>query len=147
MQLVCRWAIELAQALTFLHQCTPPIIHRDLKPGNILLADSGSIKVADFGLSKVCGNKERGPRRMTGVAGTVQYMAPEVMRGEHYDMSVDLYSFASVLWFLIHGEEPLMDMRRQDLFEAAHKHVTIRPPLHRVTFVPLVSLMQQVCHA
>ena len=54
MQLVRSWAIELAQALAFLHQCKPPIIHRDLKPDNILLADNGSIKLADFGLSKIC---------------------------------------------------------------------------------------------
>ena len=146
-QLVCGWAIELAQALAFLHQCTPPIVHRDLKPDNILLADSGSIKVADFGLSEFCDIKERGQYRVTGGAGTVEYMAPEVMRGEDYGVSVDLYSFASVLWFMIHGEVPLLAMRRRDLIKAAHQHVPIRPPLDRVTFAPLVPLMQQVRHA
>ena len=105
-QLVRSWAIELAQALAFLHQCKPPIIHRDLKPENILLADNGSIKLADFGLSKICQNKGRGQYQMTGKTGTLQYMAPEVMRSEQYDSSVDLYSFALVLWFMIHGETP-----------------------------------------
>ena len=147
MQLVRSWAIELAQALAFLHQCKPPIIHRDLKPDNILLADNGSIKLADFGLSKICLSDGRGQYQMTGETGTLQYMAPEVMRSEHYDKSVDLYSFALVLWFLIHGETPLNDTRPQDLYKAADKHVALRPPLDRVTFAPLVPLMQQVCHA
>ena len=147
MQLVRSWAIELAQALAFLHQCKPPIIHRDLKPENILLADNGSIKLADFGLSKICQSKGSGQYQMTGETGTLQYMAPEVMRCEHYDSSVDLYSFALVLWFLIHGETPLNDTRPKDLFKAANKHVALRPPLDRVTFPPLVPLMQQVCLA
>ena len=146
-QLVRSWAIELAQALAFLHQCKPPIIHRDLKPENILLADNGSIKLADFGLSKICQNKGRGQYQMTGETGTLQYMAPEVIRSEQYDSSVDLYSFALVLWFLIHGETPLNDTRPQDLYKAADKHVALRPPLDRVTFAPLVPLMQQVCFA
>ena len=121
MQLVRSWAIELAQALAFLHQCKPPIIHRDLKPENILLADNGSIKLADFGLSKICQNEGRGQYQMTGETGTLQYMAPEVIRSEQYDSSVDLYSFALVLWFLIHGETPLNDTRPQDLYKAADK--------------------------
>ena len=79
-QLVRSWAIELAQALAFLHQCKPPIIHRDLKPENILLADNGSIKLADFGLSKICQSKGSGQYQMTGETGTLQYMAPEVIR-------------------------------------------------------------------
>ena len=84
---------------------------------------------------------------MTGETGTLQYMAPEVMRSEHYDKSVDIYSFAFVLWFLVHGETPLNDATPQDLFEAAVEHLSLRPPVDRVTFAPLVPLMQQVCLA
>ena len=146
-QLVRTWAIELAQALAFLHQCKPPIIHRDLKPDNILIADNGSFKLADFGLSKMCLSEGRGQYQMTGETGTLQYMAPEVMRSEHYDKSVDIYSFALVLWFLIHGENPLHDTTPKELFQAAGKHLALRPPVDRVTFAPLVPLMQQVCLA
>ena len=146
-QLVRSWAIELAQALAYLHQCKPPIIHRDLKPDNILLADNGSIKLADFGLSKICLSEGRGQYQMTGETGTLQYMAPEVMRSEHYNKSVDIYSFALVLWFLVHGENPLNDTTPQDLFKAADEHLSLRPPVDRVTFAPLVPLMQQVCLA
>ena len=146
-QLVRSWAIELAQALAFLHQCKPPIIHRDLKPDNILIADNGSFKLADFGLSKMCLSEGRGQYQMTGETGTLQYMAPEVMRSEHYDKSVDIYSFALVLWFLIHGENPLHDTTPKELFQAAGKHLALRPPVDRVTFAPLVPLMQQVCLA
>ena len=137
----------MAQALAFLHQCKPPIIHRDLKPDNILIADNGSFKLADFGLSKMCLSEGRGQYQMTGETGTLQYMAPEVMRSEHYDKSVDIYSFALVLWFLIHGENPLHDTTPKELFQAAGKHLALRPPVDRVTFAPLVPLMQQVCLA
>ena len=57
------------------------------------------------------------------------------------------YSFALVLWFLVHGEDPLNDTTPQDLFKAADEHLSLRPPVDRVTFAPLVPLMQQVCLA
>ena len=84
---------------------------------------------------------------MTGETGTLQYMAPEVMRSEHYGKSVDIYSFALVLWFIVHGEDPLNDTTPQDLFKAADEHLSLRPPVDRVTFAPLVPLMQKVCLA
>ena len=47
------WALQLARALAFLHNCKPVVIHRDLKPCNLLLDRAGNLKVCDFGLSKI----------------------------------------------------------------------------------------------
>ena len=112
-----RWAQDLAQAVCFLHACSPVVIHRDLKPSNLLVCAGDRLKVADFGLSRV---KDRGERRgayvMTGRTGTLRYMAPEVLRADGrglcaYDERVDVYSAGMVLWFMCMGERPFGDMR------------------------------------
>lgn len=82
------WALELARALNFLHKCVPCILHRDLKPGNLLLTQEGHLKVSDFGLSKIIDKSTNGAYQMTGVTGTLRYMAPEVMRSESYNEKV-----------------------------------------------------------
>lgn len=87
-QTIHMWALELARALNFLHKCIPTILHRDLKPGNLLLTQEGHLKVSDFGLSKIIDKTTSGAYQMTGVTGTLRYMAPEVMRSESYNEKV-----------------------------------------------------------
>jgi hypothetical protein len=74
-----------------------PIIHRDLTTANVLLSASNRAMLCDFGLSRI--KNESGS--MTAAMGSLPYMAPECFRGEHYDQSVDVYSYAIVLWELI----------------------------------------------
>jgi serine/threonine protein kinase len=135
-----RWLLELAMALSFLHACKPPIIHRDLKPGNLLLTAEGHLKVADFGLSKIF-EKNMGAYRMTGVTGTLRYMAPEVMRCEEYGELVDVYSFAMVAWFVVHGEKPLLLTSEKDFLSAADNHIPLRPPLGHCMFMYMYVCM------
>eukprot|EP00468_Gymnochlora_sp_CCMP2014_P007542 CAMPEP_0167761314 /NCGR_PEP_ID=MMETSP0110_2-20121227/12098_1 /TAXON_ID=629695 /ORGANISM="Gymnochlora sp., Strain CCMP2014" /LENGTH=302 /DNA_ID=CAMNT_0007647973 /DNA_START=35 /DNA_END=940 /DNA_ORIENTATION=+ len=87
-----RCALDIGRALCFLHSCKPRILHRDLKPPNVLFDNHGVAKIADFGLSKFVGDSLK-PYRMTAKTGTVRYMAPEVLLGKKYDISVDVYSF------------------------------------------------------
>eukprot|EP00934_Nitzschia_sp_Nitz4_P003723 Nitzschia sp. Nitz4//scaffold33_size148984//463//2508//NITZ4_002907-RA/size148984-snap-gene-0.0-mRNA-1//1//CDS//3329548364//3713//frame0 len=103
------YATHLAQGMLYLHTCRPPIIHRDLKPANLLIDQSGVLKVADFGLAKV----RPDPRQletekflMTGETGSYRFMAPEVYRHEHYSESVDVYSYAMILFYLLDGHPP-----------------------------------------
>jgi len=113
-----RWASSVARALSFLHNCTQPIIHRDLKPLNLLLDASYTLKVTDFGISKLMAPKakvdETPAPYMSGGVGTWRYMAPEVVRYKQYTDRVDIYSFALVMWFMSTGQEPFVEQFGRD---------------------------------
>lgn len=103
------YATQLAQGMLYLHTCKPPIIHRDLKPGNLLIDNSGVLKVADFGLSKVRPDPhklEKDSFMMTGETGSYRFMAPEVFRHQHYTETVDIYSYGMILFYLLDGKPP-----------------------------------------
>jgi serine/threonine protein kinase len=68
------------------------IVHRNLKPQNVLLTKNSSVKISEFGESRVV--SEDGNMTMVG---TPYYMAPEIFRGERYDKKVDVYSFGMLL--------------------------------------------------
>ena len=103
------YATHLAQGMLYLHTCKPPIIHRDLKPANLLIDHSGVLKVADFGLATVRPNPKKGEADtflMTGETGSYRFMAPEVFRHEQYTETVDVYSYAMILFYLLDGKPP-----------------------------------------
>lgn len=102
-------AIQLARGMTYLHNCKPPIVHRDLKPANLLLDHAGVIKISDFGLAKVRPDpkkKQDKARFMTGETGSYRFMAPEVFRHEDYNETVDVYSYAMIVYYLLDGKPP-----------------------------------------
>lgn len=86
-----------AQALAVMHQ--RGIVHRDLKPANILLPDSGGLKVCDVGLATLVEKQDR------LALGSVQYMAPELLRGEPVDARADVYSLGMIAYQLLAGPE------------------------------------------
>ncbi|KAM9788497.1 ribosomal protein S6 kinase-related protein [Neosynchiropus ocellatus] len=95
------FAAELGCALGFLHDFG--VIHRDVKMENILLTDSGHLRLTDFGLSR---RLERGGRAFT-ICGTIQYMAPEVLSGGPYNHAADWWSLGILLFSLVTGKFPL----------------------------------------
>ncbi|KAI3740229.1 hypothetical protein L2E82_30654 [Cichorium intybus] len=104
-----RFARDIARGMNYLHENKPePIIHMDLEPSNILRDDSGHLKVADFGISKLLKGtgKVKQEKLMTCQDTACRYVAPEVFRNEDYDTKVDVFSFALILQEMIEGCMP-----------------------------------------
>ncbi|XVE51519.1 hypothetical protein DITRI_Ditri02bG0048600 [Diplodiscus trichospermus] len=100
-----RFALDIARGMNYLHENKPaPIIHRDLEPSNILRDDSGHLKVADFGVSKLLSVKEDKP--LTCLETSCRYVAPDVFKNNDYDTKVDVFSFALILQEMIEGHPP-----------------------------------------
>lgn len=99
---------HLCDALQYAHDKN--VVHRDIKPENILLATDGSVKIADFGLSRILGNDGQSAvlTRTNQVMGTPRYMAPEQLEGSHrVDHRADIYSLGVVFYEMLTGELPI----------------------------------------
>ncbi|BBM98977.1 hypothetical protein MPTK1_1g17720 [Marchantia polymorpha subsp. ruderalis] len=106
-------ALDAAKGLEYLHSgCCPSIIHRDVKSSNILINESLSAKVADFGLSKL--TSEGVTAVSTVVRGTVGYLDPEYYISQQLTTKSDVFSFGVVLLELISGREPILVSNRSD---------------------------------
>ncbi|VFQ61869.1 unnamed protein product [Cuscuta campestris] len=104
-----KYALDVARGMNYLHEHKPEaIIHRDLEPSNILRGDSGLLKVADFGLSKLMRytNAIKEDKPLTSQETSWRYVAPEVLKNEGYDTMVDVFSFALILQEMIEGCPP-----------------------------------------
>jgi predicted ATPase len=101
---VLRWADQLLDVLTYLHNQTPPVIHRDIKPHNLKLNAQGTVMLLDFGLAKGAPGQAPTDRSIAGY--TLHYASPEQLRGEQSDERSDLYSLAATLYDLLAGAKP-----------------------------------------
>ncbi|XP_027937082.1 serine/threonine-protein kinase CTR1-like isoform X2 [Vigna unguiculata] len=98
-----KMAYDVASGMNYLHQMRPPIVHRDLKSPNLLVDDSYTVKVCDFGLSRTKANTFLSSKT---AAGTPEWMAPEVIRGELSNEKCDVFSFGVILWELVTLQQP-----------------------------------------
>ncbi|KAL4578765.1 hypothetical protein LXL04_014896 [Taraxacum kok-saghyz] len=96
-------AYDVAKGMNYLHRRNPPIVHRDLKSPNLLVDRKYTVKVCDFGLSRLKANTFLSSKT---AAGTPEWMAPEVLRDEPSNEKSDVYSFGVILWELATLQQP-----------------------------------------
>ncbi|XP_040289877.1 protein kinase C delta type-like [Bufo bufo] len=94
-------AAEIICGLQFLHN--RGIIHRDIKPENILMDSAGHLKIADFGLAVM---NIFGERKISQYAGTLSYMAPEILLEKPYNTAVDWFSAGVTIYQMATGKYP-----------------------------------------
>lgn len=140
---VARLGAQIASALAMAHQAG--VVHRDVKPGNVLIADDGTAKLADFGISRATGDVVL---TATGlVSGTPAYLAPEVANGDEPTPESDVFSLGATLYAAYEGqppfgfgENPLAQLR-------AVAEGRLRPPKHTGPLAAeIVSLMHLQPH-
>ncbi|KAG6427491.1 hypothetical protein SASPL_111737 [Salvia splendens] len=96
-------ACDVAKGMNYLHKRNPPVVHRDLKSPNLLVDKKYTVKVCDFGLSRLKANTFLSSK---SAAGTPEWMAPEVLRDEPSNEKSDVYSFGVILWELATLQQP-----------------------------------------
>ena len=92
---------QVCGALDLAH--THKIIHRDVKPANIMILNSGIVKMTDFGIAKMLAT---GMTQAGQILGTPNYMSPEQVRGRQIDGRSDIFSLGVILYELVTGEKP-----------------------------------------
>ncbi len=111
---------QVASALDAAHR--RGLVHRDVKPANVLLDEDGHVYLTDFGITKQLGGASTDTGQMVG---TLDYLAPEQIRGETVDARTDCYSLACVLYECLSGKPPF---HRETEAETMWAHMQEEPP-------------------
>jgi TolB-like protein len=130
-ELVVRYGTQIAAALAYAHD--HGIIHRDIKSANIVITNSGQVKVLDFGLAKLYGDREFEEATLStqraidasAIVGTLPYIAPEVLRGEGASPCSDIWSLGITLYEMSAGSRPFCG---ETTFELTSKILREPPP-------------------
>jgi eukaryotic-like serine/threonine-protein kinase len=112
----------ILDALEYSHRAG--IVHRDIKPGNVMITESGEVKVMDFGIARSLAETGAALTQTAAVVGTAQYISPEQARGEAADARSDLYATGCVLYELLTGRPPFVG---ESLVSVAVSHVREMP--------------------
>ena len=128
---------QVASALAAAHAAG--IVHRDVKPGNVLIAEDGSAKITDFGISHALGDTTLTSTGM--VTGTPAYLAPEVARGAESGFASDVFSLGATLYAATEGVPPFGT--DQNPMAVLHRVASgqVNPPVRSGPLTPLLLRM------
>uniref|UniRef100_A0A8C5GQT7 Serum/glucocorticoid regulated kinase family member 3 n=1 Tax=Gouania willdenowi TaxID=441366 RepID=A0A8C5GQT7_GOUWI len=130
---------EMASALGYLHSLN--IVYRDLKPENILLDVEGHIVLTDFGL---CKEGISQTDTTSTFCGTPEYLAPEVLRKQAYDNTVDWWCLGSVLYEMLYGLPPFYSRDTHEMYDnILHKPLVKRPGVSHSAWSLLEGLLEK----
>ena len=120
-ELQVKYALDAAKGMRHLHRINR--MHRDLKCDNLLINEKGIVKVADMGCTKMAPKITSSDEGGAGVrgsraVGTSLFRAPEMLRGEKYSVSVDVYSYGIALWEIMTAKYPYFEKFAQGLMMA-----------------------------
>jgi len=113
--------VRMCRALEAAHR--NGVIHRDLKPGNVFLCFDSSVKVLDFGMSKLAQAESLTQEGYT--LGTPEYMSPEQCIGAPLDPRSDLYALGVLMYETLTGEIPIQSRNRRDLLELHQRAIPV----------------------
>ena len=117
-------ALQTIQAIAYAHSHS--IVHRDIKPDNIMILETGDVKVTDFGIARILHpDTSIGTIATTGMrVGTPLYMAPEQIEGSKVDGRTDIYAVGALMYHMVTGKPPF---EGSDALTIAVKHLKEEP--------------------
>ena len=124
------FAIQIASGIQAAHE--HGIVHRDIKPQNIIVSDSGKIKVTDFGIAKAA----TGDTIASSTMGSVRYLSPEQARGGYSDARSDIYSLGITMYEMATGKVPF-DGENTVAIALMHLRDEIVPPRNYFPDIPV----------
>ncbi|XP_065161237.1 aurora kinase C-like [Atheta coriaria] len=104
-----KYIYQMSDALLYCH--SKKVIHRDIKPENLLLDSKGDLKISDFGWSVHAPSSRR-----TTLCGTLDYLCPEMVKGETYNEKIDLWSVGILTYELLVGKPPFETTNYDDTY-------------------------------
>jgi eukaryotic-like serine/threonine-protein kinase len=96
--------MQVCNGLAYAHEQS--IVHRDIKPGNVMLLKDGTVKLVDFGIARIGAEYVT---RTGQLMGSIQYMSPEQIHGEHVDLRTDIFSTGVLLYQMLTNSLPFED--------------------------------------
>ncbi|MFJ8188456.1 serine/threonine-protein kinase [Streptomyces sp. NPDC096094] len=131
-----RVGLWVLRALRAAH--TAGVLHRDVKPGNVLLADDGRVLLTDFGIAQIEGDSTI--TRTGEVVGSVDYLAPERVRGHDPGPASDLWALGATLYTAVEGRSPFRRTSPLTTMQAVVEEEATEPR-HAGPLAPVISAL------